>query len=197
MKKVNLLLAQELPNVCPLFINALGFMGDFGSLNKGGWDFCISPSHNGRRTRFYMKHSLHNIACGSIKLDVPWSRHSWIDPDTFEYDRELRMDEESFIDILSYLGAKHTGIDFNYMCSIKQMVKLEKLEMMSADEQIDIPKSFTTEQLLDMIIENEKENTELAKASAKRRMYKPSSAQVIDFEKFKNTDARIAEILAA
>lgn len=194
MQKVNLLLAQELPNSVPLIINALGFMGDFGSLSKGGWDFCVSPSHNGRRTRFYMKHAVHNIVCGSIKLDVPWHRYMRVDPDTFEAERDLIMNIDTFMDVICYLG---TGIDFNYMCNIKQMTKLEKLEMMAADEQIDIPQSFTTEQLLDMIIENEKEKTELARKNAKKRAMKPPSAMVIDFEKFKQTDARIAQILAA
>lgn len=193
MNKVNLLLAKELPNSVPLMINALGFMGDFGSLNRGGWDFCVSPSHNGRRTRFYMKHSVHNIACGSIKLDVPWHRFRTIDQDTFEFDSELRMNEDIFMDVICYMGC---GIEFDYMCNIKQMVKLEKIEMVAAEHQIEIPQ-FTTEQLLDMIIENEKEKTELAKKSAKKRAAKPPSAMVIDFEKFKQTDARIAQILAA
>lgn len=192
MRKINLLLAQELPNSVPLTIFALGFMGDFGSLNNAGWDFCVSPSHNGSRTRFYMKHSSQNIACGSIKLNVPWYRSSGYDPETFEFHRELVMNDDHFMDCISYMQF----IDFNYMCNIKAMVKLEKIEMVAMERQIEIPKSFTTEQLLDMIMDNEREKTELAKKKAKKRIEKPS-ALVIDFEKFRKTDARIAEILAA
>ncbi len=194
MRKINLLLNQELPKSVPLTIFCLGFMGDFGSLNNAGWEFCVSPSHNGSRTRFYMKHSFHNIACGSVKLNSSWNRINAYDPETFEFDRELHLREDDFMDCLSYMQT----IEFNYMCNIKAMIKLEKLEMAEVEKGISIPQNFTTEQLLDMIMLNEAEKTNIAKSMKKKRETKKiPSAMVIDFEKFKNTNDRIKEILAA
>jgi hypothetical protein len=192
MREINLLLRQELPKSVPLMINCLGFLGDFGSLNQAGWKFCVSPSHNGARTRFYMKHSTNNIACGSINLTVPWFRKNSFDPDTFEFDSELTINENQFMDVVSYLSI----IEFNYMSNIKAMTKIEKIEMVAAQNDIVLPKSYSTEELLDMIMQNEAEKTMEAKLKIKKRQAKPS-AMVIDFEKFKNTDARIREILAA
>ena len=172
-----------------LTIESMGFFATTDCLIKNDWKFYISPSHNNNKIRFYAKNAKTHIACGHININISWKPNTYYSLYNFERVEDFRSMIENVIDSLLH----KSNIIFPYISTYKSMNKLEMLEVLNLKQEIKIPEKFTTEFLLDMILENE---IEKSKAS-KKKLIKKKSAVIHDFERFKQTHQRVLEILAA
>lgn len=180
-----------------------GLSSPWGELNRAGWKAFLNYGIRTDRVRFYLKHeslylSIHGGEHNTIQFPITNLRRNEfgekykIQPvKTLMECLPLKINNRLVFDhLLPYKVKKKNILDESPPINNKAYALDEKTFVRVAQ------KNYTTEELFDMILDNEKQKHETAKQylDAQKKKVEPT-VHIIELEKYRRLDDRVANIL--